>query len=50
MLIHNTLRYFNSHPHEEDDHTEQKVVLCVSYFNSHPHEEDDDRDRIRKQQ
>ena len=34
-------RYFNSHPHEEDD---PRLLLCeleFQYFNSHPHEEDD---------
>ena len=33
--------YFNSHPHEEDDHVEQYVSQVYLYFNSHPHEEDD---------
>ena len=33
--------YFNSHPHEEDDGTQQQVEKNVQHFNSHPHEEDD---------
>ena len=34
-------KYFNSHPHEEDDNTGRYVLLGNYYFNSHPHEEDD---------
>ena len=34
-------RYFNSHPHEEDDYFGGAVGLASKYFNSHPHEEDD---------
>ena len=36
--------YFNSHPHEEDDHATQTPVIRGQYFNSHPHEEDDESD------
>ena len=34
-------RYFNSHPHEEDDDIYLVCLLLYLYFNSHPHEEDD---------
>ena len=34
-------KYFNSHPHEEDDHTHRRNRLRQRNFNSHPHEEDD---------
>ena len=34
-------RYFNSHPHEEDDSGWNWIIRNCSYFNSHPHEEDD---------
>ena len=34
-------RYFNSHPHEEDDFAVIIVLVIIIYFNSHPHEEDD---------
>ena len=40
-FIWSRIRYFNSHPHEEDDNEDLKVSDCVEYFNSHPHEEDD---------
>ena len=33
--------YFNSHPHEEDDETNDIVMTVRENFNSHPHEEDD---------
>ena len=33
--------HFNSHPHEEDDLTNEIKILSSIYFNSHPHEEDD---------
>ena len=33
--------YFNSHPHEEDDETNENNHSEIGYFNSHPHEEDD---------
>ena len=33
--------YFNSHPHEEDDASENIWPPPYGYFNSHPHEEDD---------
>ena len=36
-----TIKYFNSHPHEEDDHTSPILLQSSYYFNSHPHEEDD---------
>ena len=36
-------KYFNSHPHEEDDHVARTLVIRGQYFNSHPHEEDDGR-------
>ena len=35
------LRYFNSHPHEEDDALVTVGIACAIHFNSHPHEEDD---------
>ena len=35
------LRYFNSHPHKEDDRNGKKVAISKKYFNSHPHKEDD---------
>ena len=34
-------RYFNSHPHEEDDLAGNGGIHNELYFNSHPHEEDD---------
>ena len=34
-------KYFNSHPHEEDDNVWFSFRNSVLYFNSHPHEEDD---------
>ena len=34
-------RYFNSHPHEEDDGDRMEWGGRRIYFNSHPHEEDD---------
>ena len=34
-------RYFNSHPHEEDDPDAAWQSATYCYFNSHPHEEDD---------
>ena len=37
-----SIRYFNSHPHEEDDLTPSLNHSHFVYFNSHPHEEDDD--------
>ena len=36
-----TIFYFNSHPHEEDDDFHSNDELFTGYFNSHPHEEDD---------
>ena len=43
--------YFNSHPHEEDDHMWPSLTGGKEYFNSHPHEEDDDRiDRLAGQE
>ena len=35
-------RYFNSHPHEEDDNLGLIGFTFFRYFNSHPHEEDDE--------
>ena len=35
------LQYFNSHPHEEDDLKNPKLMEQRKHFNSHPHEEDD---------
>ena len=35
------MRYFNSHPHEEDDAVHHTFLQAPSHFNSHPHEEDD---------
>ena len=35
------IRYFNSHPHEEDDNQSTSFVVFRLHFNSHPHEEDD---------
>ena len=34
-------RYFNSHPHEEDDDPSVNRIRGRRNFNSHPHEEDD---------
>ena len=34
-------RYFNSHPHEEDDPCRHRCSSRRTHFNSHPHEEDD---------
>ena len=43
MLIRMALmRYFNSHPHEEDDCQMNWQELIHWNFNSHPHEEDDE--------
>ena len=39
----NTTRYFNSHPHEEDDSFPLQYFPVSLYFNSHPHEEDDNK-------
>ena len=36
-----TIKHFNSHPHEEDDKTGIEKKKQMEYFNSHPHEEDD---------
>ena len=36
-----TNKYFNSHPHEEDDRDTPWNSFMWWYFNSHPHEEDD---------
>ncbi len=36
-----SMLYFNSHPHEEDDLSVLYVLLNYNNFNSHPHEEDD---------
>ena len=42
LLLKNiSVRYFNSHPHEEDDCGYVATCKLFSYFNSHPHEEDD---------
>ena len=41
------LRYFNSHPHKEDDRNGKKVAISKKYFNSHPHKEDDSIQRRR---
>ena len=41
LLKYALTRYFNSHPHEEDDLTAGVSVSGKLYFNSHPHEEDD---------
>ena len=38
-----SLQYFNSHPHEEDDSASRSFLDFLKYFNSHPHEEDDVR-------
>ena len=35
------LKYFNSHPHEEDDGIPLLIPGYRLHFNSHPHEEDD---------
>ena len=35
------VKYFNSHPHEEDDDSPSQHLTIHQYFNSHPHEEDD---------
>ena len=38
-------KYFNSHPHEEDDKRSCRDIGKKLYFNSHPHEEDDAKTR-----
>ncbi len=35
------MRFFNSHPHKEDDWTISCLFAIVKLFNSHPHKEDD---------
>ena len=40
-------KYFNSHPHEEDDMRLIFLRMKQYHFNSHPHEEDDTT-RLRK--
>ena len=40
-IFHHHSPYFNSHPHEEDDHLLKIRSLLQKNFNSHPHEEDD---------
>ena len=35
------LRYFNSHPHKEDDDAGVEIDTEQTNFNSHPHKEDD---------
>ena len=40
-LTHVPFSYFNSHPREEDDVTEELLKDMEGYFNSHPREEDD---------
>ena len=41
VQFHSRLRYFNSHPHEEDDVKIIMSLISARHFNSHPHEEDD---------
>ena len=41
QLVRLSERYFNSHPHEEDDGIYNQSCGLQNYFNSHPHEEDD---------
>ena len=41
QLVRLSERYFNSHPHEEDDPDAAWQSATYCYFNSHPHEEDD---------
>ena len=40
------VKYFNSHPHEEDDGGQHSQRLQLQHFNSHPHEEDDYTDKF----
>ena len=40
--------YFNSHPHEEDDCSNQSCQTNDLNFNSHPHEEDDNAHGFQK--
>ena len=39
--VSNSLSFFNSHPHKEDDSLFAWPVLPELFFNSHPHKEDD---------
>ena len=41
QLVRLSERYFNSHPHEEDDNLWRERYQQKEHFNSHPHEEDD---------
>ena len=41
LIIELSQKYFNSHPHEEDDPGGMIWKKANYYFNSHPHEEDD---------
>ena len=50
QLVRLSERYFNSHPHEEDDPDAAWQSATYCYFNSHPHEEDDNLWRERYQQ
>ena len=49
VQFHSRLRYFNSHPHEEDDVKIIMSLISARHFNSHPHEEDDQIRCIRHQ-
>ena len=40
-LLRYVAKFFNSHPHEEDDDTQRTHPQEDILFNSHPHEEDD---------
>ena len=37
----NSVRFFNSHPHKEDDVDLDNIIGGGILFNSHPHKEDD---------
>ena len=41
IVNHIIAKYFNSHPHEEDDWSNSTWLHLIEHFNSHPHEEDD---------
>ena len=34
-------KFFNSHPHKEDDVAYFVYTYIITFFNSHPHKEDD---------
>ena len=41
LMENNPQKFFNSHPHKEDDNNGGITRLYARFFNSHPHKEDD---------